>query len=202
VSQNLAQQVANPVALFATDNNGVIIELPAVSASGEATLTGSMVFGIGTQTNNALGSATVYTVDAGSGNFTTIFDGTTYTNTAFLDTGSNGYFFLDNSIPQCSDFPGFYCPTSTVNLTATNQGTSDQGSGTGSGTVNFSIANTDTLFSNASDFVFGDLGATIIPSGSIPNYFDWGLPFFFGRNVYVSIDLTTAPGGATPYWAY
>jgi len=52
--------VQNPVTLFATDNNGVIIELPAVSGV-ETSVTGSLIFGIGTQSNNALGSATVYT---------------------------------------------------------------------------------------------------------------------------------------------
>src|SRR5579864_6550908 len=39
----LAQQVQNPVAMFASDNNGVIIELPAVS-SAAASLSGSLVF--------------------------------------------------------------------------------------------------------------------------------------------------------------
>lgn len=193
VSQTLAQQVQNPVALFATDNNGVIIELPAVSGS-EATVSGSMVFGIGTQSNNALGGATVYTVDPSTGNFSTTFNGTEYPDESFLDTGSNGYFFQDSSIPQCSSAQGFYCPTSTVNLSAKNQGIT-----TGSGTVNFSIANAETLFSNSNDFVFGDLGGGLI-SGS--NSFDWGLPFFYGRNVFVSIEGTSAPGGTTPYWAY
>ncbi|HVO48474.1 MAG TPA: DUF3443 family protein, partial [Steroidobacteraceae bacterium] len=42
----VSQQVTNPAALFATDNNGVIIELPAIGASGAATVTGSLVFGI------------------------------------------------------------------------------------------------------------------------------------------------------------
>ena len=48
IAQSLAQQVQNPVALFATDNNGVILELPAVTAP-VASINGSLVFGIGTQ---------------------------------------------------------------------------------------------------------------------------------------------------------
>jgi hypothetical protein len=196
ISQSAAQQVANPVSLFATDNNGVIVELPAVAGGSAATLSGSLVFGIGTQSNNALGSAQVYTVDGSIGNFSTTFDGTAYTDASFLDTGSNGYFFADSSIAQCPDGSGFYCPANTVNLSATNQGIT-----TGSGTVNFSIANADNLFSNVNDFAFSNLGGSPVPSGPA-TYFDWGLPFFFGRNVYVSIEGTTAPGGTTPYWAY
>ena len=48
------QQVTNPVFNFTGDNNGVIIELPSV-ADAAATVNGSMIFGIGTQSNNALG---------------------------------------------------------------------------------------------------------------------------------------------------
>jgi hypothetical protein len=191
VGESLAQQVQNPVPLFSTDNNGVIIELPAVSG-GEPSTTGSLVFGIGTQSNNALGGATVYASDA-SGNFTTTYKSVAYPS-SFIDSGSNGFFFLDSStagIPDCSDATGFYCPGSTVNLSAKNQGTNGS-----SGTVSFSIANADTLFANQADFVYGDLG------GQFSGAFDWGLPFFFGRNVFVAIQGQSAPGGTAPYWAY
>ncbi|MFP3740476.1 DUF3443 family protein, partial [Burkholderia sp. SIMBA_019] len=57
VAENV--QVANPVPYFATDNNGSILLLPAASSSGEASLSGQLVFGIGTQSNNGLGSAQV-----------------------------------------------------------------------------------------------------------------------------------------------
>jgi len=205
--QNLAQQVANPVSLFATDNNGVIVELPSVSASGQATATGSLVFGIGTQSNNGLGSATVYSIDYTTGNFTTTFNTTTFSDRSFIDSGSNGYFFPDSSITACptgenATAPGFYCPSSTLNLTATNEGAAYQATPTGSGTVNFSIENAINLF-QTSDEAFNDLGGGEVSDGSgASNYFDWGLPFFFGRNVYVSIYGATAPGGTTPYWAY
>src|SRR5579863_10314000 len=53
-------QVSNPVVFFSTDNNGVIVELPTPPSGGSASLTGGvLVFGIGTETNNALGTATV-----------------------------------------------------------------------------------------------------------------------------------------------
>jgi hypothetical protein len=196
----LAQQVQNPVALFSSDNNGVIIEFPAVSAPA-ATVSGSLVFGIGTQSNNALGGATVYTVDGKTASFTSSYKGVSYSQ-SFIDSGSNGYFFLDSgitSLPDCSVDQGFYCPSTPQALTATNQGVNKT-----SGTVNFTIANAETLLGNSTDTVFGELGGpdTFPGTQSGPSFFDWGLPFFYGRNVYTAIETKSTPGGTGPYWAY
>jgi hypothetical protein len=38
--------------------------------------------------------------------------------------------------------------------------------------------------------------------GTFSGGFDWGLPFFFGRNVFVAIQGQSTPGGTAPYWAY
>jgi hypothetical protein len=187
-TESLAAQVPNPVSLFATDNNGVVIELPQVNG-GAATLSGSLVFGIGTESNNALGSATVYTTDD-FGNFTTEFNNQTYSS-SFLDSGSNGLYFLDNGIPLCSDDQDFFCPSSVDNFSATNTGNTE-----GSGSVSFSIGNADTLF-NTGDAALSQLGG---PNSA--GMFDWGLPFFYGRNVYTAIEQKSTPGGSGPYWAY
>ena len=58
----LAQQITNPVVKFATDNNGVIMEMQALT-SAATTATGSLIFGIGTQTNNGLAGAKIQTMD-------------------------------------------------------------------------------------------------------------------------------------------
>jgi hypothetical protein len=191
IAESTAQQVPNPVSLFATDNNGVIIELPAVSG-GEPSISGSLVFGIGTESNNSLSGATVYTADA-DGNFTTTYNGTPYTS-SFIDSGSNGFFFLDSSVsgvpPTCSDNTSFYCPSSTTTITATNEGANQA-----SGSVSFQVANADTLFSNSADYVYGDLGGVF----NSPLGFDFGLPFFFGQNVFTGLQSTTYANG---YWAY
>jgi uncharacterized protein DUF3443 len=196
----LAQQVQNPVALFSSDNNGVIIEFPAVSAPA-ATVSGSLVFGIGTQSNNGLGGATVYTVDGATASFTSSYKGVSHPIKSFIDSGSNGYFFLDSgltSLPDCSVDQGFYCPSTPQALTATNHGVN----GT-SGTVNFTIANAEALFAHSADTVFGELGGPdTFPGTQSQNYFDWGLPFFYGRNVYTAIETKSTPGGTGPYWAY
>lgn len=189
-AEPLAQQVTNPVGFFASDNNGVIVELPA-SSSPTTTLSGALVFGIGTQSNNALGSATVFPIGV-NGEFTTTFKGQSYPG--FIDSGSNALFFLNSSqtsLPTCSNSAGFYCPGSTANLSA-NTGAQ----GGSSATINFSVGNANSLFSDPADFVFGTL------AGPNPGSFDWGLPFFFGRNVFTAIEARSTPGGQGPFWAF
>jgi hypothetical protein len=110
-----------------------------------------------------------------------------------VDSGSNAYFFLDSDttdIASCSSNSGFYCPDATQNLSATTS------SGEPSHTVQFTISNADSLFSNRGDFVFATLG------GPNPGTFDWGLPFFFGRNIFTAIEGRRTPAGTGPFWAY
>ena len=185
----LSHQVQNPVALFPTDKNGVIIELPAVSGP-TASLSGSMVFGIGTQSNNGLGNATVLTLNQYD-SINTTYKGTVMPY-SFIDSGSNGYFFPDTAINLCTLSNGFYCPNTTLNFTATNEGYNGR-----SNNVNFSVVNADNTFSaNPNDAVFNSL------AGYTYGYFDWGMPFFYGRKVYIAIDGVNTPVGSGPYWAY
>lgn len=188
-AEPLSQQVQNPVTLFRSDNNGVIIELPAFSGAAPS-LSGSLVFGIGTQSNNALANAKVFPVNS-NGEFNTIFKGQSYP--AFVDSGSNALFFLNSTeteLPDCSTSSGFYCPSSTQKFSATTS------SGSPSQTINFSVTSADSLFSNSGDFVFQNL------AGPNPGTFDWGLPFFYGRNVFTAIEARGTPAGTGPFWAY
>lgn len=191
IAQPLALQVQNPVGLFGTDNNGVIVELPAVSAP-TASINGSLVFGIGTQPNNSLSGATVLPL-SNEANFNTTYNGTSYP--AFTDSGSNGLFFLDSAtstLPVCSDNSSFYCPSSQANLSAIATTTASSANAT----ISFSVANADSLFSNSSASVFPNL------AGPNPGTFDWGLPFFFGRNVFSAIEGRPTPAGMGPYSAF
>jgi hypothetical protein len=184
-----AQQVSNPVAKFAVNNNGVLLKMPTLPGGTVGTAIGTLVFGIGTAGNNGLGNATVYTISASTGTFTTVYKGRTF-RSAFIDSGSNGYFFNDTTIPTCSS--GFYCPSSSQTLTATNTGLNNA-----SGTVNFTVANAQNLFTT-NNTAFDSLGG----SGLASSMFDWGLPFFFGRNVFTALEGASTPGGTGPYFAY
>jgi Protein of unknown function (DUF3443) len=210
---SVGNQVTNPVVLLPTDNNGVIVELPAVSGSAPS-VSGSLIFGIGTESNNQLASsATVFTLTCNA--FTTVLDGESLGITdsgnctgpgSFIDSGSNGLFFPNDKLKltQCpsstpvGDLSSFYCPASTETLSATNQGANGTSKNTG-----FSVANAEDLFTNSSTSsdaaLPGLAGAN--PSGV---GFDWGLPFFFGVNVYNAIDTKAVPNGApaAPWWAY
>lgn len=186
----VANQVVNPVALFAVDNNGVVLQLPAVAVGGAPSATGSLIFGIGTQSNNQMGSAKVFTVDPRA-NFTTTFNGQSYTK-SFLDSGSNGIFFLDaatTGLPECTNSKGFYCPPTTRALSATHIGINGA-----SNVVGFNAGNVDRV--NSTFSVFAEA------TGSSAGNFDWGLPFFYGRTVFTAIQGASTPGGPGPFWAY
>lgn len=205
VAVALDKQLQNPVATFAQDNNGVVIDLPAVAADGAATVSGSLIFGIGTQPNNGLGSAGVVPVEPSKGTFTTLIANRYYTG-SFIDSGSNALFFNDGSafvpapasgslMPACKQpaFSGYFCPVSTQSFSALNQGNNSLGT-----TVNFSVANAETLFTrNPGNKAFSNLAGPVASTA-----FDWGLPFFFGRRVYTAIEGMNTPAGAGPYVAY
>jgi hypothetical protein len=205
-------QVANPVVLFPTDNNGVIVELPQVSGS-SASVNGQVIFGIGTESNNQLpSSASIFTLTCDE--FATTFESQTYgiTNAnnctgagSFIDSGSNGLYFPNASnIPLCpsstaaGDLSGFYCPSLTDSLTATQLGAD----GT-SNKVSFSVQNAETLFTTSSTESDAAQSGLAGPNPSGVG-FDWGLPFFYGVNLYSSIDGQATPSGtpAAPWWAY
>jgi hypothetical protein len=93
----------------------------------------------------------------------------------------------------------FYCPDSGTSYSAINSGAT----GIPGPPVSFTIENAFyLLFSNNSgnNYVFSTLGTSA--DGNLTGYFDWGLPFFFGKNVYVGIAGTQSPFGMGPYWAY
>jgi hypothetical protein len=159
-----------------------------------------MIFGIGTQADNSLGSAKVFSLDD-SGYLGTRYAGRSLPY-SFVDSGSSGIAFPEPSIATCPDYDDIFCPPRDVNLEATL--TSPSGA---SATVPFTVGNADTLFAQfPRDSAFATICSPSLvtdataPNG--PNSFDWGLSFFYGRTVFTSIEGRSTPGGIGPYVAF
>lgn len=188
------KRVTNPVTRLASDNNGVILDMPAVSSSsGDSSVTGSLILGIGTQANNVLGSATVLDIDNFAEVQTTYtVASTTSTIKAFIDSGSNGLFFNDTTVGLCTSV--WYRPAMTQSRSATLLGATNGHSVA----VSFDIANATTLFSTTNT-AFDNLGG---PWDCTTSKFDWGMSFFYGRRVYYGIEGNTISGNAGPFVAF
>lgn len=191
----LTAQVTNVVAAFASDNNGVLVSLPnLVNANGDATVQGELIFGIGTQNDNAL-PATGLTLLAtdGNGDFTTTYNGVALPS--LIDSGNVDYAFDDANIPVCvaGAYVGFYCPAvAPQNLSAIN---ASVGSGGATNTVNFALLDPNSFVAGAT--ALGGLGG-----GRGSTRFSWGLPFFYGRTIYVGFEQRVSGGNTGPYYAY
>lgn len=193
----LAQQVTTPVVKFASDNNGVVLTMAPVSSGGQATATGTITFGINTQTNNALTGATTYGTD-GAGDVNATVNGAA--GFAFFDSGSNGFFFNDTTLAKCaSPNSTFYCPSAS---TTRSVPISNASGSTASTTVTMAIANANTIFTNSTNngwFAFDNLGGDL----GFTNVVDFGMPFFYGRTVFFGYDQTASGAGTqTPYVAF
>ena len=189
-------QIQNPVAHLATNNNGLLVALPQVKLGGVISAEGVVIFGIGTQLNNAPVGVTAYSVDS-QGNFVTLLNGKSLDG-SFIDSGSNGLYFLNIlNLPLCSESgpaAGFYCPQSTQAFSAINL----SAGGNGQTDVSFYLSNAERLAAGDSA-VFSDLGGVGV--GSLIG-FDWGLPFFFGRAVFHGIQGKSSALGQGLYIAY
>lgn len=237
ITQSPANQVQNPVPLFASDNNGVILQLPPISANGQPTANGSLIFGIGTQSDNGVGSATAIIPDPATAQFAANFMGTLYNDVnaqgpggtggaAFIDSGSNGLFFLDSptlsnpppfsasnpnsgfgiNMPDCPSsgpqaLPGFYCPGGLTTIAGGTTGLtifseSSQDIPIGSGKAVTLNVGNGFSLINTPNSAFDDLG------GDNSNTFDLGLPFFFGQTVFFGIEGQSTPLGTGPLYAF
>ena len=201
----LASQIKNPVAALPAHNNGVLLQLPAISPNGAVSVTGSLILGIGTSSNNTL-SGTPITVPASgirAGYFTASYNGRTLAN-SFIDSGSSVYFVDDAGIPTCTgNLADWYCPGSANALSALTFNVVLTGSNGAATSSSFSIANTQYLFSqpgSASLWAFSNLGAPA--GGTFGASLDLGLPFFFGKTVFTAIEQRGTPYGTGPYFAF
>ena len=206
-SVELGAQVINPVAALPTDNNGVIVSLPAVGPNGAASVTGTLTLGIGTS-STVPNTPKIFPLQSSAQINTVPFQnqigvigmfGSGFTSSqsswlpTFFDTGSTLSFFNDNSISQCtsSQFQTLYCPATTTSETFT---ISSSKTGTVTSSPVMSVANAQNLVNNnPSAWVFSNMAASLGSTSNLSNCIDLGLPFFFGQNIFVGILGKSAP---------
>jgi hypothetical protein len=91
---------------------------------------------------------------------------------------------------------GLYCPGASAPLALS---ASIQGSDGSSRQVDFAIGDALTLLQAQPTYnAFSNFGG---PLGDA-TAFDWGLPFFYGRSVYVAIEGQSTGGATGPYFAF
>jgi hypothetical protein len=127
---------------------------------------------------------------------------TTLNNTAypssFFDTWSSAIYFdastSEPTLTPCTDKPNaiFYCPSSTESFSAVVLSTS-----TVPIDIPFTVADADTLLTAGGLVAFSNLAGTA-PGG----VFEWGMPFFYGRNVYFAIEGKVTILADGPYVAF
>jgi hypothetical protein len=187
---------------------------------------GALVFGIGTALNNAV-EGTQLALDPNPGTvnnpnpdyagFMTQYGSTLYYG-SFIDSGSNAIYYLDQPtthILDCSSSSGldsWYCPNNgtgqfgSLSQTATNESTYGE---EGTYPASFNVSSASLLFSsnndNGNNTAFSDLAGPNTPGSSLNSnvqaadaFFDWGLSFFYGKNIYTAINGVS---GQSAYWS-
>jgi hypothetical protein len=193
----LSQQVTNPVSMFSADNNGTIIDLPNLqNANGDPSVQGSLIIGLNTQSDNMLPPIGLTVLGTNSsGDFIANYNGSTTALPSWIDSGADAFDFDDATIAVCSGpaFVGYYCPaTAPLPRSAVNTG---MGSNNASSTVQFAVADPNTFVQGAS--AFADLAG-----GGGSSTFVWGMPYFYGKKIYIGIEQRTAGIYTGPYFAY
>jgi hypothetical protein len=208
-TMELVNQVQNPVSLLPIDNNGMVLTFGPVPTVGAISVNGTMTLGIGTRTNNIPKGGTTLAADATDGYISTIFPAYSATAiSAILDTGSNYLYFPTptntSTLPDCSSAQGgnistdagYFCPSTSVTLTTTILSSNNKASISNS----FQVASFNAQYNSGNSVFMNIAKATAATAG--PATFDWGLPFFFGKTVYMGIENTPSSLGTGPYWAF
>lgn len=183
--------VKNPVSSLSQHNNGMAIHLSGIPSDGARNVTGYMLLGINTASNNNLGQATTLALDPDSGQLLSSSGNNHSYAISFVDSGTNAWEVGATTFPTCPVSQvgvGFYCPASALSLNMTMTGTDYH-----QASVSVPIANATMLFtSSPSANAFNNLAAP----GKDDTFFVWGLPFFYNRTVFTAFEQSTMPGTA------
>ena len=184
LAETTAQQVWNPVALFPTDNNGVIFDVPGIPATGATNVQGSLYFGIGTEANNQLGSATQYQFP-----LTAKFDGGTFAGG--VDSGTAYIGFLSDSLVGLPMVGAYYAPLDPTTFTVEMIGANGEGV-----TIDLAVADPTSVLNEGLTADYALMGQGYNDSVTL------GFPFFYGRKVFLNYGSQNASKGPAPYVAF
>lgn len=187
----ITSEVTNPVAAFGTDNNGVILQMPAVGIHGQSSATGVLTFGIDNNADNQLSGSSIIPTSSNT-YFSASITGQTGTYpTSFFDSGSNFYFISPLS-GISTNSSGNYNPSTYTSLTGTATSLT-----TPSSTAPLSFGLFDiTADLNANNLAFNDNGSTTT-SGTA----DFGMPYYYGHSIGFVLSGQTVSEGAGPLYA-
>lgn len=175
---------------FAADNNGVAMTAPAISVNGSASaVTGTLVFGVGTQANNTPPANTIPIYnDSDYGTFNDSINGNV--NTMYIDSGTNTMLVSNtgSKYAECTDGSGYYCPKTNASVPVkmwSLKQTKPQI------TLTYIMGNYDTL-SLKNDPAYNDEVGVVDTSSSAGGSDVLGMGNFFGHTMYFVFNGKTA----------
>lgn len=190
----------NPLSKFATDNNGVIFSIPKVATALASDVVGTLTFGLNTQSDNTVeNGANVQIVHGTASDSWGSFSADNGVN-AIFDSGSATINIAKNKhtdIQICTVNVirpiNIFCP---ANQTAVSIGYGDISSLENQYTLNLMFIDPRTFADNI--YIVPDFAT----SSDDPSQEIFGIPAFFGRNIYLQFASanTNTPFGASPAW--
>lgn len=176
--------VTNPVTRMPKDNNGVIVQFPSLPPEGLKQITGKLILGIGTKDNNRIEPG-VRTLRTDKESFFSIrWKGKV--RKVMVDTGSSAWYLPGSAeFPACREYAWMACPRSPYTFKTTLIGTDHT-------QIPFSFVIAAPARFDQFAMNFG------IPGFPAEEDFVFGLPFFYGRRVYLINDGAYSPLGKGP----
>lgn len=188
----------NPLPSLTTNNNGFVVSIPPVPQNTNTNVNGTLILGINTETNNKITSQTNLVVASesdlsvvcNSACFYSKINNPESTIPAVFDSGTNGWVFMSNTLPQC-DYG--YCPASPTVWTSSVY--SYDFAANESYTISATITADEVVDGQSVSFA-------VMPGWGYYNYNNqtlYGSPFFLGKNVYV---VFPSDQNKNPIWGF
>ncbi|MGZ3691978.1 MAG: DUF3443 family protein [Pseudobdellovibrio sp.] len=189
-------ETKNPILNLPEDNNGYVVSTPEVPQDGLKNLTGKIIFGINTKSDNSVKLSNV--CKARSDGFFKLKYGEKSYWTLF-DTGTNAYNLPaeTNKAPFCKNSKVYLCPPSPVKYDVELQ----DGEKAKCASLSVSVvANVNGPESTKKSWVVQ--GLSEVWGKGVSHSFILGIPFFFGKDIYFVLGGKSSSVGEGPLVAF